>query len=474
LKFTPTKGMVNNVHKTADLPAGMRLFLSIMNVSKDDEWIQTDAVISEGNSGGPLINRKGEVIGINSWISKDTHFAFAVHVRHLAELKNRLYAKAEPLSDAIKKTLVAGGSIEVLDEKVEQVLNDYQREAEEYSIELERMKSGNPTRAEADAFVRKNPANRYAPKLLQLGSANRKSKTAFQAYAMACFLLKGTDPKTTNRFLQQATDALLEDHISEKELGGVALLMAAIPQHETKGFLRLLVKRSPHREVQAFACLALATNLQRQATEKPDSNAAAAADKEIVTLLSRITQEFPDVLLGGKPMSELTKPLLYEKEHLSIGVTAPDIVGTDAEGKDFRLKDYRGKVVLLEFWGDWCPHCQQLYPYERILVTKFQGRRFAMLGVNSDPPDQFEAVQKSKKVNWRSWGDGHSGPIATQWNVNSFPTMYIIDHKGIIRFRGTLDPDFVERAVESLLAEAEPGRKGAARKRPGRRTYSRP
>jgi hypothetical protein len=118
LKFLPTKGMVNNVHKTADLPAGMRLFLSIMNVSKDDEWIQTDAVTSEGNSGGPLINRKGEVIRINSWISKDTHFAFAVHVRHLAELKTRLYAKAEPLSDAIKKILAAGGSIEVLDEKV--------------------------------------------------------------------------------------------------------------------------------------------------------------------------------------------------------------------------------------------------------------------------------------------------------------------------------------------------------------------
>ena len=68
---------------------------------------------------------------------------------------------------------------------------------------------------------------------------------------------------------------------------------------------------------------------------------------------------------------------------------------------------------------------------------------------------------------WRSWGDGHSGPIVTQWNVNSFPTIYIIDHKGITRFRGTLDPDFVERAVESLLAEAESGKKGAARKRPG-------
>ena len=406
LKFTPTKGMVNNVHKTADLPSEMRLFLSLMNVSKDDEWIQTDAVISEGNSGGPLINRKGEVIGINSWISRDTRFAFAVHVRHLVELKSRLYAKVEPLSDALKKIQLAGGSTNVLDEKVEQVLNEYHRAVEEYTIELNRLKAGNPTRAEAENFLRKNPANRYAPKLLQVGKANRKSKAAFQAFAMACFLLKGTDPKTTNRFLQQATDALLEDHIEEKELGGVALFMTVIPQHETRGFLRSLLNRSPHREVRAYACLALATNLQRHATEKPESHAAAAADKEIVSLLNRITEEFPDVVLGGKPLSELAKPLLYEKEHLSIGATAPDIAGTDADGKDFRLSDFRGKVILLEFWGDWCPHCVRLYPYERILVSKLRGRRFAMLGVNTDARTDL-MHSKSRR---RSLGD--SGAMA--------------------------------------------------------------
>jgi S1-C subfamily serine protease/peroxiredoxin len=475
LKFTPTKGMVNNVHKTADLPPEMRLFLSIMNVSKDDEWIQTDAVISEGNSGGPLINRQGQVIGINSWISKDTHFAFAVHVRHLAALEGQLYAKAEPFPEALKKIHADGGTGELLDEKVEQVLNEYQRAHEEYTIELNRLKAGNPTRAEAESFLKKNPAVHYVPKLLQLGNANRKTKIAFQAYVMSCILLKGTDPKATNRFLQQATEALLADHIQEKYLAGVALAMTTIPQHDTKGFLRSLLQKSPHREVQAFACLALATNLQQQSNEKPDSHAAAAADKEIATLLTRITHDFGDVPLGGKPLSELAKPLLYEKEHLRIGIAAPDIVGTDGEGKDFRLKDYRGKVVLLVFWGDWSPYCVQLYPYVRIFVSKLQGRRFAMLGVNTDTPERIEAIQKEKKVTWRSWNDGPiPGPIASQWNISTIPTMYLIDHKGIIRFKGTLEPDFIEQAIDTLLAEAETGKKSTARKRTTRRSYSRP
>ncbi len=472
LAFTPTKGMVNAVHKTDELPARMRVFLSVMNVSKDDDWIQTDAVISEGNSGGPLVNRRGEVIGINSWISKDTRFAFAVHVRHLAELKNQLYAKAQPLSEAVKKIPSGGGTMEELDDKVEQVLSDYQREAEEYQIELERLKAGTPSREEAEAFVHKNPAVRYVPKLLQLATANRKSKAAFQAYAMACLLLKGTDPKVTNRFLQQATDALLQDHVSEKELGGVALLMAAIPNHDSKTFLRTVAKKSPHREAQAFACLSLATTLQHEANARPDGN--SAADKEIAALLSRLTKEYSDVLLGGKPLSEVAKPLLYEKEHLSVGTTAPDIVGTDGNGQDFRLKDYRGKVILLTFWGDWSSLCQQLYPYARILVTKNLHRRFAMLGVNTDAPERLSEVQRAKKVTWRSWSDGSSGPIASQWNVSVIPMTYLIDHKGIIRYKGLLEPDFVEQAVESLLLEADGKKAAAARKRPTRRSSSRP
>ena len=473
LAFTPTKGMVNAVHKTDDLPARMRVFLSVMNVSKDDDWIQTDAVISEGNSGGPLVNRRGEVIGINSWISKDTRFAFAVHVRHLAELRNQLYAKAEPLSEAVKKIPSSGGTMQELDDKVEQVLGEYQREAEEYKIELERLKAGHPSHDEVDAFVHRNPAVRYVPKLLQVATANRKSKTAFQAYAMACLLLKGTDPKVTGRFLQEATAALLQDHISEKELGGVALLMASLPQHDTKDFLRSVVKNSPHREARAFACLCLATNLQQQTNARPDSD-SKTTDKELVGLLNRLTKEFSDVLLGGKPMSEVAKPLLYEKEHLSIGAAAPDIIGTDGDGKDFRLKDYRGKVILLTFWGDWSSLCQQLYPYARILVTKNLHRRFAMLGVNTDSPERLSEVQKAKKVTWRSWSDGSSGPIASQWNVSVIPMTYLIDHKCIIRYKGLLEPDFVEQAVESLLLDADGKKAAAARKRPVRRSPSRP
>jgi peroxiredoxin len=285
---------------------------------------------------------------------------------------------------------------------------------------------------------------------------------------MVCVLMRGTDPKLTNGILQQATAALLEDHIEERDLGGVALLMTTLPHTETKAFLRALIKRSPHREVRAYACLALATNLQRQAEDKPGGAAATAAEKEIVALLKRINDEFADVKLHDRPLSELAQPLLFEKENLSVGKKAPEIVGTDAEGNEIKLSRFRGKVVLLDFWGDWCPHCVRLYPHERVLVSKYKERKFVLLGVNTDSPERLERAEKEKKVTWRSFADGPMpGPIAKQWNVDAIPSMYILDHKGVIRFKGNFDPDELNQAIEPLIAEAE------GKSRPGRSKSSR-
>ncbi len=68
LTFTPTRGIINGVHKTSDLPPDARQFLLLRKASKDENWVHTDAVISPGNSGGPLMNRRGEVEGVNSWV----------------------------------------------------------------------------------------------------------------------------------------------------------------------------------------------------------------------------------------------------------------------------------------------------------------------------------------------------------------------------------------------------------------------
>lgn len=98
-----------------------------------------------------------------------------------------------------------------------------------------------------------------------------------------------------------------------------------------------------------------------------------------------------------------------------------------------------------------------MYPHERSLVQKFEGKPFVILGVNSDPKDHLKQVIKKEKMTWRSWWDGGDtqGPISKAWNVQGWPTTYIIDAKGIIRAKNVGESP-VENVIETLLKEIAP------------------
>jgi peroxiredoxin len=97
-----------------------------------------------------------------------------------------------------------------------------------------------------------------------------------------------------------------------------------------------------------------------------------------------------------------------------------------------------------------------MYPHERSLVKKLEGQPFALLGVNSDPKDRLKQVIKKENMTWRSWWDGGntSGPIATKWNVSGWPTIYVLDPKGVIRYKEVREKA-MDDAVDALLKEIE-------------------
>ena len=74
---------------------------------------------------------------------------------------------------------------------------------------------------------------------------------------------------------------------------------------------------------------------------------------EIEMLLTKVKDDYGDVKTRRGTLGEMAENELFVIQHLSIGSTAPDIVGEDLDGEEFKLSDYRGKVVMLDFWGDW-------------------------------------------------------------------------------------------------------------------------
>jgi hypothetical protein len=96
-----------------------------------------------------------------------------------------------------------------------------------------------------------------------------------------------------------------------------------------------------------------------------------------------------------------------------------------------------------------------MYPHERSLVKRLAGKPFALLGINSDPSkDDLKRIMAKENITWRSWWDGGNteGPIATKWNVNGWPTIYVLDAKGVIRYKNVREKD-LDEAVDTLLKE---------------------
>jgi len=98
-----------------------------------------------------------------------------------------------------------------------------------------------------------------------------------------------------------------------------------------------------------------------------------------------------------------------------------------------------------------------MFPHERSLVKQLADKPFALIGVNSDEDlEELRVAIKKKNVTWRSfWGgeNGTSGPIAIKWGVSSWPAIYVIDAKGVIRFKNVRGDD-LDDAITKLLAEA--------------------
>jgi cytochrome oxidase Cu insertion factor (SCO1/SenC/PrrC family) len=104
-----------------------------------------------------------------------------------------------------------------------------------------------------------------------------------------------------------------------------------------------------------------------------------------------------------------------------------------------------------------------MYPHERSLVKKMEGKPFVLVGVNSDADrETVKKVVAKEGLTWRSFWDGGSadGPIARRWNVSGWPTLYLIDHRGVIVARvGVRKKD--QELIEQKVKEAE----AAARKK---------
>lgn len=158
-------------------------------------------------------------------------------------------------------------------------------------------------------------------------------------------------------------------------------------------------------------------------------------------------------LTGCSTAPEGTKPAATTSE-AKIGAYAPELEGQATNGESIKLSNYRGKVVLVDFWATWCGPCVALIPHEKELVERMKGRPFVFIGVSADrDPQDLEEFLAKNNLPWPNILD--NGTLGKAWHVEFLPTIFLIDAEGVIRHKFIGGSKELDSAVEKLVSQAE-------------------
>ena len=170
-------------------------------------------------------------------------------------------------------------------------------------------------------------------------------------------------------------------------------------------------------------------------------------------LVAQLKRDFPD----SNPVKMMKQQEEAEKIQASLieGSKFPDFEEKDVAGKPLSVGNYKGKVVLVDFWATWCPPCRAELPNVIKTYENYHSKGFEIIGISLDQSEEkLTSFTKEKSMPWQQYfdGKGWGNKLAGKYGIQSIPATYLLDREGKIIGKGLRGED-LDTAVSKALAK---------------------
>jgi len=303
------------------------------------------------------------------------------------------------------------------------------------------------------------PARQYAQRFLDFAAKNSRDPEAFEALVVA---LQICGPTVQKELWTKILEHLQAYYVARPEIGKIVRMLGNRPDDASAALVRQVIAKNPDHKIQGRACKALAEGRARAAklAERLKADERLRKSLEQQAGLAYVAGLIANGDKAKKEAEELSRRVREQYADvfpvLAIGKPAPEVVSRDLAGKEVRLSDLKGKVVVLSIWSTASDPFRAMIPRLGELVGELKNKPFVLVSINADEKKTtLTDFLAREKMPWTHWWNGSQGGIVDDWDIQYFPLIYVLDTKGVIRYKDVRD-DKLEEAVYALLKELDP------------------